>query len=257
MTLIKSLFNQFFGGNNKSTATVADDYAELDKLRINHEWIEVSVIKTAQCYQSLILDIDLDNNELLIDELYPPNATNNIEPGDALAIRSQSSRTQVNFVSRILARELNHGEGSWRLELPESIGRNHSRNAFRIYVENEQDIGIDIYSDQQLIQNVRIINLSSEGIKLSFDHQYQSLLNQQLLFTDCIIRLPNDCDIDCHIELRNSYAMPRPKPHIISGGKLTIPNPQHRTKLQQYIASLQRKQLRHSNDAVVSNSTYE
>lgn len=244
MTFIKSLINQYFGRGKKTAEAVTDDFIELDKLRINHEWINVNVIKNDHSYQSLILNIDLDNNELLIDELYPPNDLSKIEAGDTLSIRSQSSRTQVSFFSRILAREFNNGTGSWRLELPENIGRNHGRNAFRIYVENEQDIAIEIYCNQDPLHGVHIINLSSEGIKLSFDNEYESLLKHQSLFTDCIIRLPNDIDIDCNIELRNSYNIRKPVPHIISGGKLIINNPQHRTKLQQYIASIQRKQLR-------------
>ena len=124
------------------------------------------------------------------------------------------------------------------------MGINHSRSAFRVYVENEENLEIELYIDQQPLNNVRIINLSTEGLKLSFDEADTTTIEKHRLFEDCIIRLPNGEDIDCRIQLSNLYRIRTPHPHTLGGGKLTINNAQQRVKLQQYIAAIQRKQRR-------------
>lgn len=245
MRLIKSLFNSAFSKASKSVEADTDHYQSLEALRAQHEWIEVKFIRTGQRYQSLILNIDMDNGELLIDELYPPENLNTIEAGDRVEISSQSRVKPVNFFTRILSRQFNAGEGSWLLELPDEIGRNINRSTFRIYVENEQQLDIEMYTpDGEALPRVRVINLSAEGIKLAFSLESEPQLNKQHFFEHCLLRLPTGVDIDCAIDLRSVYSIHTPKPHILGGGKLIIGNPQHAVKLQQYLAAIQRRQRR-------------
>lgn len=239
-TFLKRLFNK---GDTSSSETV-DHYEHLEKLRRNHDWLQVSLTKSNRSYQSLIINIDVENHELLIDDLYPPEDLEHIEAGDTVAIQSQSKRNPVSFYTRVLAKEFIDGERCWRLELPEEVGLNHSRSAFRVYVENEPSLEIELYIEDQALDNVRIINLSSEGLKLSFDEADTAILEKNRLFENSIIRLPTDEDIDCTIQLSNLYRIRTPHPHTLGGGKLTVSNAQQRVKLQQYIAAVQRKQRR-------------
>ena len=246
MAFFKTLINRF---KLSSTVAVNDDdaddhYQQLERLRTNHDWIEVTLTKNDKSYQSLVLDIDTENRELLIDDLYPPEKADAIEAGDTILINSKASQSLVSFYTRILARQIYDGKPCYRLELPEEVGHNHSRSAFRIYVESEAELAIDIdYQGEPLI-DVRIINLSIEGLKLSFANDMTDQFQNDLSLNNCVIRLPDGEDIDCDIELRNLYRMRRPHPHTLSGGQLSINSPQHRVKLQQYLASVQRKQRR-------------
>jgi c-di-GMP-binding flagellar brake protein YcgR len=198
----------------------------------------------------MILNIDLDNSELLIDELFPPDNQGSIEAGERIEISSQSRNNPVSFFTRILARKTTDGKDSWLLELPSDIGQNLNRSAFRIYVENEQDLDIEMYHEGVPLPFVRIINISAEGIKLSFTNESEKLLEKNHIFSDCLIRLPNDIDIDCDIDLRSVYSIHTPRPHILGGGKLIIKNPQQLVKLQQYLASIQRRQRRGDNHEI-------
>lgn len=243
MSIIRSIIDKVMPSGSSSEQEPPDHFDSLDKLRKAHEWIEVKLVRSGQSYQSLILNIDLDNNELLIDELFPPENLQSIEPGDRVEISSQSRNKPVNFYTQILARKFQDNEGAWLLELPSEIGRNLNRSAFRVYVENEQ-LDIEMIYEGEPLPFVRIINLSAEGIKLGFSNESEKKLDKQHIFKDCLIRLPNGFDIDCHIDLRSVYSIHTPKPHILGGGKLTIDNPQHLVKLQQYLAELQRRQRR-------------
>ncbi|MEH6557078.1 MAG: flagellar regulator YcgR PilZN domain-containing protein [Oceanicoccus sp.] len=244
MAFLKTLINRIFSGTNKDTSNQVDHYSSLEKLRVSHEWLDVKVTKTNHSYQSLVLEIDIENNELLIDELFPPEHLDDVQSGDTVQIITRSKRQPVDFYTRILSREFSNGTTSWRLELPTEIGANHNRNAFRVYVEGEPGLEIEIYQNDQALADVRIINLSMDGLKLSFNNETRQLLDDFQILEDCLIRLPNDSDIDCSIELRNLYDIRTPYPHLLGGGKLVIADPQQRVKLQQFLASIQRKQRR-------------
>ena len=50
---------------------------------------------------------------------------------------------------------------------------------------------------------VRIINISAEGVKLSFPEQLKNRLAINQSFANSIIHLPEAITINCDIELRN------------------------------------------------------
>jgi c-di-GMP-binding flagellar brake protein YcgR len=148
----------------------------------------------------------------------------------------------VSFYSRILAHEDNGGGSIYRLELPEEIGRNHSRGAYRVHVGEEEGLGFSMGLENEL--ELAITNLSVEGLKLSFSEDISEQLRQNLIHRDCLIQLPNDIDIDCSLEIKNIYRIHHPHLHSLAGGIINIPNPQHRAKLNQYLTGVQRKQRR-------------
>lgn len=245
MSLIKTLLNKIKPEPDKDVSAALDHYTQLERLRKNHDWISVTVTQTNSSYQSLILAIDIDNHELLIDELYPPQGLEDLQAGDSMHVQSQTERNPVNFYTRVLAREFKDGAPLFRLELPEEIGRNHSRGAYRVYVANEDHLSIDLNNDAIPYQSaIRVINLSADGIKLSFPNDFTELLKEHHLFEHCLLRLPTGADIECCIELRNSYAIRTPQAHCLAGGKLSVDQPQQRARLDQYLASVQRKQRR-------------
>lgn len=248
MALLKSLIHRLLSGGKAGKADgLPDHYDRLQFLQAHHEWIDVTVCKTGDRFQSLILALDPEQKELLIDELYPVETDRELDSGDRLEIVSRSQRAPISFFTRILAAEMREGEAAWRLELPEDIGIQHSRGAFRVYVENEVGLDIDIPFEGTLIPAVRVINLSTDGIKLSLPMEAAEQLDRCSLFENVIISLPNGVYIDAKIEMRNRYSIRSPHPHILAGGKLQVPNAQQQVKLQQYLAAVQRKQRRTQN----------
>ena len=213
-------------------------------LRKNHDWIDVRLAKTDQQFQSLILSIDPENHELIIDELFPRESGASIAPGETVEIVSRSKRLPINFYTRILAIDQADDGQLLRLELPEEIGSNHNRGAYRVFVGNEEDLGISINLPDCDPGYVQIINLSSDGIKLNFARDISRELNNPSSLKDCIIHLPDGYDIDCELVIRNVYRITSPTVHTLAGGTISVPQPQHRAKLSQYLAAIQRKQRR-------------
>ncbi len=248
MAFLKTLINRIIPpAPGDDTPLSGDHYLQLEYLRREHEWIQVSASKNERIYQSLILHIDPNNKELVVDELFPAEGVDLLQPGDTLEINSVTRQHPISFFTRLLAREQWDDDTVYRLELPEEIGRNQSRGAYRVYVESEVGLDIEVTFDGEVLPAVRIINLSADGIKLAFAEDMDQHFGQQRHFADCLIRLPDGTDVDCDIELRNLYTIRSPHLHSLGGGKLVIKHPQQRVKLQQFLAAVQRRQRRMEN----------
>ncbi len=245
MSLLQTLLGRLTLKKQASDANGIDHYDRLEQLRKNHDFIDVKVTSSGDSYQSIILAIDVDNGELVIDQPFPPNGLENMQAGDTVEITSQSRLALISFYTRILAIDETDGDNIYRLELPEEVGRNHSRNAYRVYVDREEDLQIQMDIDlQDPVGDIRIINLSSDGIKLGFPEDITEQLQAQPDFPHCVIQLPSGLDIDCSIGIKNIYRIRSPRSHSLAGGALEILDPQHRSKLDQYLFSVQRQQRR-------------
>lgn len=248
MALLKSLFARLRGAPAK-TKKETDNYSQLELLQRRHSFIEVKFPRLDQSFQSMILELHPDDGFLIVDEFYPAEGRQKLLEGDEAEISAQVPGIKLAFFSKLLMREVAEGLPVYRMELPEEIGSTVRRRAFRVYVEREANLAIDLgtldasNSGDTAIDG-HIVNLSPDGIKLSLRGNVAKQLEKNRMLENCLIRLPNGIDIDAVIELRNIYTIRTPTLHTLAGGVLNVAIPSQRTKLNQYLAAVQRKQRR-------------
>ncbi len=243
MALFKSLFKRLRGAQSNARRD-ADNYSQLEILQKRHSFIEVKFPRIEQTFQSMILELHADDGFLVVDEFYPAEGRQQLLEGDEAEINAAVPGIKLSFFSKLLVREITEGLPVYRMELPEEIGATVRRRAFRVYVEREPHLGIDLGKVGDTHIETRIVNLSADGIKLSFSNNVSKLLEKNRQLENCLIRLPNGIDIDASIELRNIYTIRTPSVHTLAGGVLNVAIPSQRTKLNQYLAAVQRKQRR-------------
>lgn len=244
MALLKDFFRRFLAKSVSSQQAAADRYSQLETLQRRHSFIEVKFPRIEQSFQSMILELHAEDGYVLIDELYPAEGRQHLLEGDAAEISAKSVGLAVSFYSRLLAREIVDDAPVYRMELPEEIGASFRRTAYRIYVEREAGLVIDIRQPDGTAFDAHIINLSADGVKISLRGDVSKAVEKNHLLENCLIQLPNGIDVDCSIDVRNAYVMRTPSLNTMIGGKLSIDMPSHRTKLDQYLATVQRKQRR-------------
>lgn len=244
MALLKSLLNRLLHTPEDPKAGGDDRYRQLELLQRRHSFLDVHFPRIERHFQSLILELHPDEGYLLIDELFPADGRQLLLEGDIAEINARSSGGAVAFFSRLLLKETGDGVPAYRMELPEEIGGSYRRHAFRVYVERENDLQLDLRDGAGNPLPARIVNLSADGIKVSVDGDAVRLLEHHHQFDNALIRLPDDVDIECQIDFRNIYLMRTPHQHTIAGGKLDIALAPQRNKLSQYLAAIQRKQRR-------------
>lgn len=243
MALLKKLLLRL-GGKKNAGEDKSDNYSQLELLQRRHSFIEIKFGRTERSYQSMILELHPDDSYVLVDELYPPEGRDDLIEGDIAEISAQAPGLKLAFFSKLLARDTIDGTPAYRMELPEEIGSTLRRRAYRVYVERESGLTIDIRDNEGEPIDARIVNLSSDGIKLSLRGDVSKLLEKNRTLEKGVIHLPNGIDIDCSIDVRNVYVIRTPALHTLAGAALTIAMPSQRTKIGQYLAAVQRKQRR-------------
>ncbi len=243
MALLKSMLARLRGAPAK-TKKEEDNYSQLELLQRRHAFVEVKFPRLEQSFQSMILELHADDGFLVVDEFYPAEGREKLLEGDEAELIAQVPGVKVAFFSKLLAREIVEGLPVYRMELPEEIGSTVRRRAFRVYVEREANLSIDLGAASEAVGAAHIVNLSSDGIKLSFASNVSKQLEKIRVLENCLIRLPNGIAVDGTIELRNIYTIRTPSPHTLAGGVLSVGMPSQRTKLGQYLAAVQRKQRR-------------
>ncbi|MDY0007786.1 MAG: flagellar brake protein [Spongiibacteraceae bacterium] len=256
MAVFQKLLKRFTG----SPTPPGEDQSRFERLEMvqeRHVFIDVKCPRLGRSFQSLILAINANEGDLILDEFFPPEGSGDLLEGDALEITSRSKSIAVSFYSRLLAREFRGGAPIYRVELPENIGISRNRQAYRVYVASESDLFIQIplvpthpaekTSDDDGEENLvdgHIINLSFEGIKLDIDGDVARHFERAPRLQDCRIHLPDGQEVICHIDIRSVYPMRTPNAHTLIGGRLSVPQPNQRTRLTQYLAAVQRAQRR-------------
>jgi c-di-GMP-binding flagellar brake protein YcgR len=242
MAFLKSLLNRWLARPSDLPVPAQDRYRQLQQMQRRHTFLSVRFPRIERSYQSLILALHPDEGFLLIDELFPSTGRETLLEGDVVEVGARGAEGAVSFLSRLLQRELVDGTPAYRLELPEEIGASYRRGAFRVYVEREQDLHIDLRDGDGNPCSAHVVNLSIEGIKLSITSAGAALERQRQ--HQALLRLPGDDTIECLIEFSHIYSMRTPAPRTLAGGSLHVTSAAQRNRLGQYLAGVQRRQRR-------------
>ncbi len=242
--MFKLLLNRWLSKSPDADDKAPDRFALLQQMQQRHSFIEVKFPRIERSFQSMILELRPSDGLFLADELYPPEGREKLLEGDIAEISCRERGLTVNFFSRLLLREVSDGTPMYHMELPDDIGASYRRHAFRVYVEREEDLGIDMRDAEGNPCNAHVVNLSADGIKVSFSGDHTKQIERESHFRNVVIRLPDGDDIDGEIQFHNSYLMRSPGLHTLAGGSLKIGTAPQRTRLDQYLASVQRRQRR-------------
>ena len=230
--------------SNPAADTLSDDrYAALQELARRHSFVEVSFHRTGRSYQSMVLALRAELGEIVLDELFPGDGTDTLRRGDLADVVQRGERHSVSFVTRLLGREQLQGNPAYRMELPASVGGHDNRDAYRVYVDNEAGLALELAFEDEEPMLCRIVNLSIEGLKIDIDGDFSEALQRQRRFQGCRLQLPDSTDIDCEIVVRNVACLQKPV-HTLAGAELKIPSAPHRVRLNRYLAAVQRRQRR-------------
>jgi c-di-GMP-binding flagellar brake protein YcgR len=244
MSPLRLLLNRWLQKSSAPDSNSSDRFALLQQLQHRHSFIEVKFPRIERSFQSMILELRPADGLFIADELYPPEGREKLLEGDIAEISCRERGLTVNFFSRLLLREVSDGAPMYHMELPDDIGASYRRHAFRIYVEREEDLSIDLRDSAGNMVDARIINLSADGIKLSVPGDRAQQIDREQQFKNVLIRLPDGGDIECDLHFHNSYVMRSPGLHTLAGGSLKIATAPQRTRLDQYLAAVQRRQRR-------------
>ena len=214
----------------------------LQQARDNREFVEVSLPHDDTVYQSLLLELDQEENTLLIDELFPGSAF--VTPGQnlRLSIRQHGGRS-LKFQSQVIESYHYDDAPLYVISMPEFIDYDQRRNAYRLPVDANIMVEVDFTAPDNKIYSGRVGDISSGGMSLFLPKPPECELNygqrlanvnfefaQLNIHSDLVVRnLPDIMNAEGEIRIGTEF-------NGLATGKVR--------ELEQTILQLQRERLR-------------
>ena len=242
-------FTRFFGGSKpvveKKAEVSPETLVRLLELCNKHTFVEVNFVDRQQMsYQSLIIHVDIHNDSLLIDELYPLEPSFDIVAGESIEITSRGKGLPVKFTSTISALEIYEGAPAYRVALPKTVKANQRREFFRVPVNNDMGIHLHIPLADGGQGFCTVLNISSTGICFRFDKNITDQIRAGGSIKNAKLTLPGNTVMNCDLEVRSYDYKKSPERFTLVGASFGGFAPVEQKKFDRYLVRLQRAMKR-------------
>lgn len=220
---------------------IAASYTTLQTLMKERVFLQVRLPTLNDAtYQSLILEVDNENDKLVIDDLFPRDLGPDITEGVPVEVFCKHQGLHLHFESVIEAITLVEGNIAYQLRVPTQVEAKQQRKHFRVHIP--LDSGVKLATEVPNVSMASVLNLSSTGIGLIIPGNVEDVMRTQRVLKNCRLHLPMNSTVICAVQVRSVQFKSKPTRRTIVGGELTGISGPDQKKLDQYVFSLQRLQ---------------
>ncbi|MGH1486187.1 MAG: flagellar brake protein [Cellvibrionaceae bacterium] len=180
--------------NNRLLAQI-NRYASLIRLQDERQLIEVITEKRSDSFQSMIVGVDLYNQQLILDDFSPRIQNREALLGQTLILRHQHNRQMLKVTSEVLAWE--EGSQCFLLKLPEDVQYHPRRQESRIFLPSSVPLSATIDPIYGAPWYASITNISAGGMRILVTGDLRSQLHKHKPLKKCDIALDSNTAISC------------------------------------------------------------
>lgn len=212
--------------------------APLFALHDKRQLIEVTSERTGETYQSIILAIDLLNETLELDELFPQPASHIYRPGDLFTLKHHQ-HGQIMLVTTPLASILiNRNSPVYRLQLPEQVSYQQRRQHPRVNLSKQQPLSVRLQSPLRTPWYAMANNLSVGGMRLVVGGNIADQLYRDAVLPECSFKLHDNLHIHCEATVKAFRFVRRPYRHTEISIAFKDLGPRQTLQLHQLVTAL-------------------
>ena len=219
MPLIHSLWQRFKKNDSlvvhereKSLhrANPLERYADLLAIQNQADFLRITHKESGYVYQSMILTINLYDQLLEIDDLFPAHPQVPIQPHDTLLVEHRRGFESLSLVSKVISKRQNPDGMSYVLKLPESVGYQPRRQHARLALSREKPITVKFLSPIKSTCYATADNISTGGMRLVVGGNIQDQLRQGGVLPLCEFKLIDNLSVRCRARIKgyNFYSRP-------------------------------------------------
>jgi len=221
-----------------------DTLLRLEELRRSHTFVDVNFVnRDGRSYQSLIINVDVEDNSLLIDELYPLDGDMQNLLGEVIEISPCGKGMPMKFTSTISRIEMYDDSPAYRIELPRTITANQRRKFFRVPVTSAIGIYMRVPINNMAVM-AEVKNISASGVGLCIDKNVTEYLRANHLLRGVKLLLPDNEVVNCDLEVRSYEYRKKPHRNTIVGARFIDMNPKAQNQMERLMQKLQREARR-------------
>jgi len=213
----------------------------LVRLRDQRSLLSAHFRGRSQSFGTLLLTVDLDNNQLELDELTPRDGDLLVKLHQQFFVSGQLDGAQIDFPVQVTKREIREGLASYWAAIPDSIQYHQRRKAFRVDAPAHPACRMVLTNQEGDWFEGRLADLSVTGAGFLLSARKAVSLPRGER-CECEIELPCG-SIETKVDIR--FNMPvRDKPHHRLGAQFTDLAVADRRRIERFVFDLQRKQLK-------------
>lgn len=220
--------------------TAADDIQHLFKrISAKHSLLSIQIESFDEYYGSTIIEINIKENYLVIDELYPIDGHEKIQIGSRLIFNTQYQGAFVNFSGTIEAIGENDKAAYYKIGMPEKVEYHQRRNTYRISTSVSEPVPVTLINEDDIMIRGELRDISHGGLCIRIKAQPHISLDADNYIPTCLIQVENRQKIltsinICHVEEINETGSLRIGAEFAHMSKID------RRELEHLIASLER-----------------
>ncbi len=180
--------------NNRLLAQI-NRYASLIRLQDERQLIEVISPDHTDSFQSMIVGVDLYNQQLIIDEFSPKIQNPTALVGRTLVLRHQHNQQMIKVTCEVLGwEEKSH---CLLLTLPEDVNYQPRRHELRVELTGSAPLTATIDPLYGAPWYASISNISTGGMRILVTGDLRNNLHKNKFLKKCNITLANGSEVPC------------------------------------------------------------
>lgn len=211
----------------------------LKRVRDKRVLLSVRVRGSDALFNSLLLDVDVERNLILLDELNPQLGHELACQARELRVHCQCQGVELSFDCRIEVGRGQRGISFYRAALPEAVNYLQRRSNYRVRVGRDLNVPVSLSTNGAL--DGELIDLSLGGLGATLPDRADVARGQ--IVEACSIQLPRCDPLTTELEIRFVY-QDRVRQAVRIGASFRNLDPQRQNLLRRFITQLEREMLR-------------
>ena len=192
-------------------------------------------------YPGIITALNAKHRVMVVDSQFESERVR-LHRGKPVILRADNQGREITFQSKFIESLVPNLNIGYQMQIPKSLGTPQPREAFRVFLDgirNKIDVTLVGTENQPIAGVVR--NLSRVGLGMNTQAELPSALEGKSRVVDCNMRLQEEDEINCKIEIRNVKSLKNGSPHTFIGARMLEMSRRDGKLLADYISRLQRE----------------
>lgn len=215
---------------------VSEDVLHLFRLRREHRLLRVRCQGVEEVFQSLLLEVDIQQDRLILDEPFPHRLPAQSWVGRKVKVASDEGSMATRFESNVVELTELDQVPALILAMPLEIMAAQRRHSFRVALEPHSPVDAVVRLPGVGNLAATVVDLSAQGIRLVIPGLFNSIdANARLC-----LRLGSEAPMVCELDVRNMAAAAMDDDKTVVGATMVGLNLVQVKTVERFLLRLQR-----------------
>jgi c-di-GMP-binding flagellar brake protein YcgR len=217
----------------------------LNRLQRGHILLSVSIPGNNRSYNSIIIDVDDDKQQLLLDVLHPENGHNEVMKLREFAVTAHHEGIKLGFKGYIKELVNDADKPAYLVGYPAALIYHQQRASYRAPVSMGDHVDIKVGDEDNQTTQGMITDISLGGLGLQFELKNALPFKKGMVLPYCQFITPGKPEFECSLEVRNVREDTNNR-FVHIGTRFVKLGKQEERQIQRFVVQLERDMIKRS-----------